>query len=85
MSGRVRVEHAAAGDGRRPAQDDAVVARGDERRGQPQLGEALAGPDDARRDGGGAVMDVEARAVLDRLELRELDVEPVARPEAARA
>ena len=82
MPDRCRVEHEAAAQGRPVAEDDPVSARGDDRSGEPQL-RIGARPDDARGHGEGAVVDVDARAVADRLELVELDVEAVARPQAA--
>ena len=67
------------------AEHDAVAARGDDGRREPELRVPLARADDAGRDAGGAVVDVEARAVRDRLELLERDVEPVARRGRRRA
>ena len=75
---RSRVENATAADRRPVAEDEAVVAGRDHRRGETKLGEAVAHPHDPARSFGRAVVDVHARVVADRLELGELDVEPVA-------
>ena len=77
-AGRRGIEHLGAADRRPVAEHDAVATGGDRRRGQPQLGEALAGADDARVELGRAVVDVQAAALLDRLQLVEHDVEAVA-------
>ena len=76
------IEHGAAADRRPATQDDPVASRRDDRRREPELREGTR-PGDPRRHGGGAVVDVEPRAVGDRLELLERYVEPVARPQAA--
>ena len=82
VAGGSRIEHGAAADGRHVAEHDAVAARGHDRRREPQL-RVAARLDDAGGHGGGAVVDVKPRAVGDRRELLERDVEPVARPQAA--
>ena len=85
MAAGGRIEHGAAAHRRLGAEDDAVAARGDRGRGQPELREARR----PGRPGPGSPTvpwwTVSAGAVLDRLELLERDVEPVARPEARRA
>ena len=81
-----RRTHAAAAPGRAPcrrraslrAQHDAVAACGDDLRREPQLRLALAHPNDAGGVLGRPVVDVDAGAVGDRLELVERDVQPVA-------
>src|SRR5438105_1237778 len=81
---RRRVEYAPASERRFAAQDDAVAAGGHGRRGQPQLRVPLSDPANDGWDLGGAVVDMDAGAVLDRRELLERDVEPVARRVGAR-
>ena len=77
------VEHGAAADGRLAAQHDAVAARGDDRRGEPQL--RVRSPARTTRAGTAASRGGRAGARRrDRLELLERDVEPVARREGAR-
>ena len=44
VPGRRGIEHGAAADGRPVAQDDAVAARGDDRRGETQLRDAACLP-----------------------------------------
>src|SRR5437879_5544364 len=72
------VDHAPAAERRPLAQDDAVAAGCDRRRREPELRVALPGANDPRVELGGAVVDVEALPVGNRLELLEHDVEPVA-------
>ena len=74
---RRRIEDASAADGRPCAEDDTVAARGDDRRGEPQLCVLAADADDPRGDAARSVVDGETRAVGDRLELVQLDLETV--------
>ena len=78
---RARVEHRAAADGRRRAQDHPVAARRHDRLRQPQLREAPA-PDDARPRVRRA--EVHLHVGRDLRELLERDVEPVGDGEGAR-
>ena len=75
MTWRCGVDHASAADSRAGAEDETIVARGNEGRGQPQLREPAAAhdPRECRRR---AVMHDRAR--WDRGELFQLDIEPVA-------
>ena len=77
MTRRRGIEHDTAADGRLAAKDDPVAAGGDDGLGQPELRPAVADSRDARRDVTRSVMERESRAVLDRLQLVERDVEPV--------
>ena len=74
---RSRVDHTSAAERRLRAQDHAIAARRDDRRGQAQLRVALAHPDDARGNVGRSDVNLDASAVANRLELVEHDVEPV--------
>ena len=71
------VEHPAAADRGRVAQDDAVASRRDDRLGEAELREAISDPNEPGRDLGRAVMDVEPDVVADRLQLLELNVDAV--------
>ena len=83
VPGRICSEHDSAADRRPCAEDDAVAARRDDGRGEPQLRVAVADEDDAREHVGRAVMHVHARGdVRQRLERH---VEAVARPIRARS
>ena len=73
------VDDAPAADGRARAEHEAVSAGGDGGRGEAQLRVPLADPPDRGRDLRSAVVDVHARAVGDRLELLERDVQAEAR------
>ena len=79
VAGRSRVEHEAAAHGRPVAEDDAVAARRHRGRGEAELRPALSDADDPGIVLGRPVVDVQAHAVRDRLELVERDVEAVAR------
>ena len=79
VAGRSGVDDAPAADGRARAEHEAVSAGGDGGRGEAQLRVPLADPPDRGRDLRGAVVDVHAGAVGDRLELLERDVQAVAR------
>ena len=76
--GRRRVEDCRAAERCPLAEDDAVAAGGDHRRGEPQLRAAGVDADDPRHVLGGAVVDVEVRAVGDLRQRSEGDVEAVA-------
>ena len=76
------VEHDAAPDGGVGAQHEAIAARGDDGRGEPQLGARVVGAHDPRGDLRRAVVHADSRRdVGDRL---EPNVEPVARHERVR-
>ena len=81
VAARSGVDDGAAADRRLAAEDDAVAARCDDGRREPELREALPCPHDASRHGRSAVVDMKTRPVCDRHELLECDVEPVARRE----
>ena len=74
-----RVDDPPAADSRARAEHEAVAAGGNGGRGKAQLRVPLADPPDRGRDLRGAVVDVHAGAVGDRLELLERDVQAVAR------
>ena len=81
---RRRIEHHRAADGRLLPEDDAVAARGDDRRCEAQLGVVVPDAHDARRDPARAVVHGQPGAVGNRLELAERDLEPVRARERAR-
>ena len=75
---RCRIENPASAERRRVPQDEAVASSRDDGRGEAKLREAVADPDEPSRDLGRAVVHVEPGVVGDRLQLLELDVDPVA-------
>ena len=79
MPRRDRIDDRSATERRLAAENHAVAARGDDRRRETQLGEALAEPHDARGRVRRPEVHLHTRAVLDRLELVERDVETVRR------
>src|SRR3989442_7699042 len=82
---RRRIEHDSPADGRAPAQDDAIPARGHDRLGEAELRVAFAGARKPRVDLGRAMVHFQTRAVPDRLELLERDVQSVADREVPRS
>ncbi len=78
MSRRSRVEDTSAAESGLRAQDDVVAARRHDRLGEAELSVARSGARDPREGRCRPVMDVDARPVLDRRELFEHDIEPVA-------
>ncbi len=76
MPGWRRVEDGPAADCRLAAQDDAVAPGRDDRRRKAKLSPALPDAHDSRLHARCPYVDVETRAVGDRLELVERDVEP---------
>ena len=77
MSRRDRVDDRSAAERRLAAQDHAVAASGDDGRCETELGELLAESNDARGRVRRPDVHLHARAVLDRRDLLERDVEPV--------
>ncbi len=77
MTRRSGVEDDASADRRLAAQDDPIASCGDDRGCEAELSPALADPHDTRRHVARPEVHVESRAVRDRLELVERDVEPV--------
>ena len=76
MPGWRRVEDGPAADRRLAAQDDSVASSRDDRRRKAKLSPALPDAHDPRRHARCPDVGVETRAVGDRLELVERDVEP---------
>ena len=78
VAGRSGIDHASAADGRLRAQHDTVAAGCDGGSRESQLRVALSDPPHHGGYLGGAMVDVDAGAVTDRLELLQRDVQPVA-------
>src|SRR3989442_15981971 len=72
-------------DGRTAGKDDAIARRGGDRLGEGELRVALAGARKPRVDLGRAVVHRQTRAVPDRLELFDRDVQSVADREVPRS